>query len=222
MPISPLTFSDVFCCCEFEFVFCVCSRTSCMVGSRWKLWPISGTRRSDRAHLVLRTLKTRMSYSEPNTHAPECWWMGRKMNRACVLDSERMKGQETAERNACGGKPLVSVSSLHVSPVCSWPLMTNSILCGRHHSADPPPSSHHYHSSTLEHTIWFEPIQNAVSVMSDKPGETGNWRSHMNLPLYHVMILKLFWQWGFSICQHVPPQLYTVTTDKVHGTLSRG
>lgn len=187
MPISPWTFSDVFC----EFVFCVCSRTSCMVGSRWKLWPISGTRRSDRARLVLRTLTTRLSYSEPNTHAPECWWMGGKMKRVCVLDSECVWKDRRLQRGTLVEENHLFLLLPCVSPVCSWPLMTSFILCGLHHSAaPPPPSSHHYHSSTLECTIWFEPIRNALSVMSDKPGETGNWQSHINFPLYHVMILK--------------------------------
>lgn len=135
MPISPWTFSDVFC----EFVFCVCSRTSCMVGSRWKLWPISGTRRSDRARLVLRTLTTRLSYSEPNTHAPECWWMGGKMKRVCVLDSECVWKDRRLQRGTLVEENHLFLLLPCVSPVCSWPLMTSFILCGLHHSAAPPP-----------------------------------------------------------------------------------
>lgn len=138
MPISPWTFSDVFC----EFVFCVCSRTSCMVGSRWKLWPISGTRRSDRARLVLRTLTTRLSYSEPNTHAPECWWMGGKMKRVCVLDSECVWKDRRLQRGTLVEENHLFLLLPCVSPVCSWPLMTSFILCGLHHSAAPPPLLH--------------------------------------------------------------------------------
>lgn len=62
---------DYFCTCMFVLTYCqifVClmcfNRTCYMAGSKWRLWPTSGTKKFDKDRRALRTTKKKPNFSD--------------------------------------------------------------------------------------------------------------------------------------------------------------